>query len=397
MEFDDIWKRLEWLDEQQRKGKIDLGDVNTRLAALETSVNALTQQLKGLGQQLMDLAPLSARVNQFDQMLSKQRTDLAKSVETVDKNAVRRDQESTKVQAAQLEEIRKAIFQLGTTINTDETFKKDRVHEVQRLTLAIQDVRTETDSVAQLSKELLERQKVIEESRRPDAKRVADLQGEVAAARKLADEAREKASLHTDAIRNMENRVSELLATDVSRHESQAAFLQQQALAQVERDHAWKEWQEKSEDFKQQAENVESQVVALDESIRAAKRAQDAYTDLNQKLERRIAEVGEMQRLAEDRVRQEWVAFKADEQKRWTGYSLAQDESTRDVRKDLDRMDKLLTSLDDAAQTLQDQLHQTTDSTEKQLREIMNVAHEWLSSFERIMGHAKTKAKKTAP
>jgi len=44
-------------------------------------------------------------------------------------------------------------------------------------------------------------------------------------------------------------------------------------------------------------------------------------------------------------------------------------------------------------QTLQDQMHQTADATEHQLQELMNVAHEWLSAYERIMGHGKATKK----
>src|SRR5574341_85074 len=130
---------------------------------------------------------------------------------------------------------------------------------------------------------------------------------------------------------------------------------------------------------------METQVADLDDSIRAAKRAMETFNELNQKLEHRIAEVRELQRLPEDRMRQEWVAYKAEEQKRWTAYSLSQDEVTRELRKDVDAIDKHLTAVDDAAQTMHDQLNQTTDTTEKQLQELMNVAHEWLSAYERIM------------
>jgi len=44
--------------------------------------------------------------------------------------------------------------------------------------------------------------------------------------------------------------------------------------------------------------------------MRGAKKAQDTYLELNTKLERRINEVTELQRLAEDRLRQEWISFK---------------------------------------------------------------------------------------
>jgi hypothetical protein len=92
-------------------------------------------------------------------------------------------------------------------------------------------------------------------------------------------------------------------------------------------------------------------------------------------------------------LRQEWVTFKSDEQKRWTGYTLSQEEAMRDLQKSMDKLDERLTNLDDMSQTLQDQLHQTTDTTEQQLQEMMNLAHEWISAYERIMGHVRKTAK----
>src|SRR5512141_774338 len=52
MEFEQIGKRLEWLDEQQRQSKSNVGDLVSRLASIETSVNALSQQLKTLSKDL---------------------------------------------------------------------------------------------------------------------------------------------------------------------------------------------------------------------------------------------------------------------------------------------------------------------------------------------------------
>ena len=397
MEFEQIGKRLEWLDEQQRQSKTFVGDLGSRLASIETSVNALGQQLKMLSKDLTEVSPVSARIDQFEEMVKKQRADLSKIIDSVEKAAARHLQESEKLYLAQLEEVRKSIFQVGNSVNTDEIYKKlkERTYEEQRLTVSVQDTRTSIEAVAYQIKDFATFQKAMEDARRQDAKRVADLQGEIAAVRKRADDARDKASVHADAIRNVESRISELLESETARKEGQSGFLAQQTMSLMEHERTWKDWQAKFDVFKQQADSMASQVITLDDFIRAARRAQESYTDLNQKLERRIAEVGEMQRLAEDRIRQEWVAFKADEQKRWTGHSLTQEETMRDFRKSLEKLEQRITALDDSSQTIQDQLQQTTDATEKQLQELMNVAHEWLTAYERIMGHAKTKARKT--
>ena len=59
----------------------------------------------------------------------------------------------------------------------------------------------------------------------------------------------------------------------------------------------------------------------------------------------------------------------------------------------MQKIEERIDPLNDKLQTIQDQLHQTTETTEGQLQELMNVAHEWLSAYERIMGHGKTTKK----
>jgi chromosome segregation ATPase len=394
MEFEEIIKKVQWLDDQERKSKTELNDLTARIAGLNTNTTALAKQLKAVDQQVHDLSVAAARIEQFDQILGKHRIEVARSTEAIEKNASRREQEAISAHQADMEELRKTIFELRTAISAEQAASKDRTHEDQRRALALQDMSAAVDAANRLSKEVQEAQRSIEEARRQDAKRLADLQAEMGSVRKRADDAREKSTLHNDSIRNMENRINELLETEAARQERHAVLIQQQALQQVERDRAWKDWQERFEEFKVQAGTVEGQVTAFEAAVRAANQAQEAYDGLNQRLERRMAEIGEIQRLADERIRQEWVAFKADEQKRWTGHTLAQDESIRDLRKDVDKIDKRVNTLDDAAQTLEDQLQQTTEITEKQLQEIMNISQDWLAAYERIMGHSKTKVKK---
>ena len=398
MEFEQITKRLEWLDDQERKSKASVSEIGKSLAALETTTNAMSKQIKALSKEVADLGPAAARLNQFDQILAKQRAELNKAFEDVGKNAQLREREAAKQRQSELKGINASIDELRVASDLEPLKKqlKDQALEGKRLSLIVQDLQQKVEDAMKQIAGGLDLAKESEETNRQNRKRITDIQAEMAAVRKHTDEAREKTTLHSDSIRNLENRITELMESEAGRKEAQTAFLDQQVLAQVERDRAWKDWQTKYEIFKKQAENMELQVAALDDTIRAAKRSQDAYNELNQKLERRIAEISEMQRLGEDRVRQEWVAFKADEQKRWTSHSLSQEEAMRDLRKDLDKLEGRVTVLDDSSQTLQDQLHQTSSTTEQQLQELMNLSHEWLTAYERIMGHNKTKTTKKA-
>jgi exonuclease VII small subunit len=271
---------------------------------------------------------------------------------------------------------------------------KARIAEEARLRVEIKELKPPIDEAKRAAEDVARAQRAYEENRKQDVKRVADLQGELAAMRSRIDEARSKADLTADSFKNIDNRINEVLVSEAERRAAQSAFIEKQSVAQFDRERTYREWQEKSNEFQKQVKILETQSMALEDTLRAAKKAQETYNELNTKLERRINEVTEMQRLTEDRLRQEWVTFKADDQKRWTGYTLSQDEGGKDVRRIVKKLEERISPLNEMIQTLQDQMHQTADATEQQLQELMNVAHEWLSAYERIMGHGKT-AKKT--
>jgi len=391
MEFEQVIKRLEWLDEEHRKDKAALSSIEARLASMDSVITTMVGQMKELSKKISEIGTVGARLNQYEEMVAKQRVDMNQTLETLEKKHQRRERDALKRHQTEIEELNKIVATLDKFKEIEELKKKikERADEDLRLNVAITEIKPKADDAVRKAEEVAQTNKLMEESRRQDVKRVADFQGEIAAVRKRVDEFRQRVELQGDTLRNIENRFSELIISEHERKQAQNAFLEQQALAQVDRERIYKEWRDKFDSFKQHADILEAQTQAFDDTLRAAKRAQETYLDLNQKLERRINEVTEMQRLAEDRLRQEWITFKADDQKRWTGYTLSQEESIRDIRKTLDRYEGRITEVDDAAQTLQDQLHQTTDATEQQLQELMNVAHEWLTAYERIMGHVR--------
>jgi hypothetical protein len=92
-----------------------------------------------------------------------------------------------------------------------------------------------------------------------------------------------------------------------------------------------------------------------------------------------------MQRLAEDRFRQEWVTFKADDQKRWTSFTLSLDETHKDDRASVEKLEARLTTLEDLVQAQQDVLQQTKEANEQLFQGMLAQIHELLSAYERIM------------
>lgn len=393
MEFEQIIKRLEWLDEEHRKTRSTIITLEERMTALEANIDAVAKQLKPLPKQIAEISNTAARLDIFDAIFAKQREDMNKALDEIEKRHEKRILEITKRHHEDIAPFHKAIEELRRTIESEfPPIKRDikaRILEESRLNEAIKELKPPIEDAVRIAHEATRTQRVFEESKKQDAKRVADLQGELSSLRKRIDETKSKIDLNSDGFKNMDNRIKEMQLSEAERKAAQTAFIEQQAIAQIDRDRSYKEWKEKFDAIKLQTEAFDAQVVRLEETLRTAKRAQETYTELNTKLERRINEVTEMQRLAEDRLRQEWVTFKADDQKRWTGYTLSQDEGTKDVRRLVLKLEERIAPLNEHIETIQDQIHQTASATEQQLQELMNVAHEWLSAYERIMGHGK--------
>jgi len=396
MDFEQIVKRLQWLDEEHRKDKAAITALEQRIAAYEGNLDTVAKQIKPLEKQINGLLPASSRIDQFEALVAKLREEMKDALAELDKKYQKREKEIAAQHVKDLEPFHKEIEAIKKSLAEIPALKRDlklRSAAEDRLQAAIDELKSPIEEVKRIAEDAIRAQRVFDENRKQDIKRIADLQGEIAALRKRNDETRTKVDTSLDAFRHLENRFKELLVSEAERKAAQAEFIEKQSIAYLDRERAFKEWNNSYQQFQKQIEKLEAQSLALEETLRAAKRAQETYNELNAKLERRINEVTEMQRLAEDRLRQEWVTFKADDQKRWTGYTLSQDEIGKDIRKALQKLEDQISALDEAFQITQDKLEQTTDATEQQLQELMNVAHEWLSAYERIMGHGKSAKK----
>jgi chromosome segregation ATPase len=241
-----------------------------------------------------------------------------KAIDDIEKRFQAREKEVTARHQKDFEPILKALSELRQTLDSEfPPIKRDlktRVLEENRLRQEIQELKPPIEAAKRAAEEATIVQHAFDESRKQEAKRVADLQGEIAALRKRIEEAKAKADLNADSWKNMDIRIKELLQSEVARKAAQNAFIDQQSLAHLDRERMYKEWKQRFDSITVQTQTFDTQVQALEEMLRNAKRAQESYNELNVRLERRISEVTEMQRLSEDRLRQEWVTFKADDQ-----------------------------------------------------------------------------------
>ncbi len=389
MDLDQLQKRLDFLENERRKDKAIIDTLEQRIARMESSIPDLQQDTKEMSSEVVRLTTTMARFDQLDTAMSQMRAEFSRNLETIEKMRTDHDRELEKVRLGDMEAYNKAIGELRKGLEPIPELRKNlqsRVEEDFRLGRLIEEMEMKVLESRRSDEEYRRAQKLLEEGQRQETKRLADLQGEVSAIRKRIDEQRGKIDLSSDGLRKVEIRIGDLQSAEGERRQTISTFIDKQNMAQLERERIWKDWQSRFESIERQAANLDAQVQALDALQRSVRRAQEGFEDISQRFERRINEITEMQRLTEERFRQEWVAFRADDQKRWTNYSLVQDEQHRELTRQFERANERVTTLEDQFQDLNDNIQLLTADTQKRLQGLLALAHDWMEEFDRTHG-----------
>jgi chromosome segregation ATPase len=392
MELEQVNKQVDWLDKERQKDKLKIGSLEERLTALDGRIAPLEHQLKDLSGEITRLTAILARVDGFDESLLQIRVETKQQFEDRDKQTKKRDDDFEKVRRTEIRSLETSIGELRKETEQFPEIKRNlklRMDEEIRLSHVIDEVRNRIETLRRSEEEYTRTIRLIEDGRRQDSKRLTDLSGEISAVRKRTDDHSGKLDLTAPTIKKLETRLNELAAVESERREAISNFMDSQALRDVERERIWKEWQARFEQVETQATDIESSLQALDATQRAVKRSQQTVDELTQKVERRVSEITEIQRLAEELFRQEWVTFKSDDQKRWTNYTLTMEEQRSEAGREHEKLVEKVTHLEDEIQEFQDLIQQINQHTEKRLQSLLAMAHEWVSSYERTVGRAR--------
>ncbi len=391
MELEQILKQLDWLDDERRKDKARLSALEERLAAIEGNLTPIPSQIREVSSEVTRLNTALNRFDSFDDSIRQVRIEVKQMAEKAEKDQKRREDEAEKIRRAEMRTVDEWIAELRKGIEQLPDIKRGlqlRSDEDARLSKLIDELRLRMDTIRRSDEEYNRTIRLFDDGRRQDAKRLTDVQGELAAVRKRVDENRGRLELNTTSIKKIETRLNEMALVENEQRESVLNFIENQSLKDVERERIMKDWQTRFQIIDASTAEVSAALQNLDNTTRSVKRSQQTIDELTQKVERRISEITEIQRLTEERFRQDWVTFKADDQKRWQNYTLTLDEQRGEAQRQHERLADKVTELEDEYQEIQDIVQLINEQTEKRLQTLLTMTHEWMTSYERTLGRS---------
>ena len=388
MDNDQLVKRVEWLDKERLDDKNAISESRERINKLEVELKKSTTQITEISSEITRLNVIIEKVDKFEGILSDHNAKLKKEFDSEEKRRKKRDREVLQKKQLETDETNKKMteFRAGLT-EIDKTNKRliALKSEDEKLAKSIETVKGSMVEILQSEEERKRMAQSLSEAQQKDIKRMADLQGEISAMRKRQDEFAGRTELLQTDQRKSEVRINEIQTTEVERREVQITFIDQITSNQDERDRKWQGWNERFDTIEKQSEQLSAHLKNISDAERAVQKAQTAFEEITDQLSRRINEIMEMQRLGEERFRQDIAIFKADDQKRWTNYMLTQEELQRENGRQLQKLSVESANLEDSFQGMQDILHHLSDQTEKRLQTTLANMREWVAENEKFL------------
>lgn len=386
MDEQQVEKRFKWIDEERRKDKVDTKRALDKIGDLEKLLGTQSEQIKELTSEVTRLAALATRIHQMDETLSKHRIEVSKQLEIAEERRTAKEQQNEELRkteqrsaASTLDDIRTDLSKLTQIEQTLENRREEEIRiskVLGKLELHVENLTNKTDefdrSVAGF-----------EDGRAQDNRRVMEVEHELKDLRKGLDRARGDIEAVDDRARRNEIRNAELTASEKERLDAQLAWIENQGMKLVEFEKEWQNWEKRFDAIEQLSADFDERLKIYEDTYRALLKMKTELDRVIEKLERRITEVSEMHRLAEDRNKQEWSSFQADDMKRWNTFKLSSDEQWREHDRRHEKLQDELEELSTNSTRLIQNYEALKETDRIRLSELVSTMREWLAEIER--------------
>jgi DNA repair exonuclease SbcCD ATPase subunit len=393
MDGTSLEKKLAWIDEQRRKEAEVIRRLSERVEAAEEANGRLARQLQDLSTEMSRLAAATTRISQLDETLTKHRNEVSRQLEAAEARRSERDRQLEQVRRKDHDDTAKAISELRQQVRAIDEVRRvvdSRREEEVRLSRAVDSFSKQLDKLAASDEE---RGRVLEgqdQLRRQEAKRASELVTDIADVRNRAESVRGSLDHLDDRIRSLEVRQAEIESAEGERREAQNVFLEQQSVRMVEFERLWKEYARRFDTFESQARDLADRVLVYEETYRSLKQLQADLDKALERMDRHVGEVVESQRLAEDRHRQEWAGFQAEDQKRWNTFKLAHDEHWREHDRRHEKHVSEIEQLEKTASQALTEAIQNGDALQRRTAELLSLLRDWALETERPPGRVSS-------
>jgi len=359
MDINQAARMIEWLDEERRRDKSTIATMQERLAQQQDTIEKLQNRVNGVESDQTVMKNQFVPNSRESDIMEQLRKEMRQMLETSESKRLNAEREAERRANLERQTLSRPVQELADKVTKIEraTTEVPALHiERDRLMTTVAGLQQRIDDLYKKLEEPDRRLAFMEEQRRQDVRRLSELETNMPEVQKQIDGIRPKLTLIEDLALRNERRVQEVQNGDRERREQMQQFIDQQTLIMQQRDQEVKDLVKRFGEHDDTMQKNIERFETWSETYRNMKQIIEDFQRIGDRLERRINEVAEMQRLSEERFRQEWNDWRTTDQKRWKQFTLSNDEVWRNHDKDFERYVTHVEELHEAIQPLKDSI-----------------------------------------
>lgn len=316
LEINQFTQLLKFLEDERRKDKAQIAVLQERLAGQSNEIADLVRRLQDLDANLRATQAAVAKTQKYDSILEEYKIELIAQVNRGDEDLKKAARESERVRLLEIETLQRQIGEVRKElprVNKLEDELPTRRAEEKRLGEMIQRLQPQIEVAAQLVEERTRGMPYLEEGRRQDVKRILTLEQETTAQFKKFDGIYGKLQVLEDLLGKIPPRF-EPLNTRLTAHDREVQDLRS---ADFRTQQQVKAFETQITQYREQVAEYTSIISKLREQAQINQRAEHDLQAFQETLRQRMAEMGEVERLFEDRVKRQFEEFLGEFEKRW--------------------------------------------------------------------------------
>jgi len=325
MDINQISKQFQYYDEERRKDREMIMQLQGRVESLTRELDARSRYSVGVEAALSELRGQISRAMGWNSAVEQLRSEFLLGINRVDELRVKAERDTQRVRQLESESVMRLINETKKEVKPYARYSEEieaRKLEDARLAELIGRVQVQTLDIERRLDQPAAAIAYLEEQRRQDNRRILAVEQEIPDVKRRIDLFTPQLLLLDEAVRRKQTEIEDA----VKILEAQSQLLENQRVSDIRRERQFAEYVETIERIKQRAEDIAAQATGFVQMREEVRRSLVDIPEFLNRMEVRINEVFELQRDSEERAKRIAEAFRDKIEKLQQEFAVAQDE-----------------------------------------------------------------------
>lgn len=395
MELAQLRQTVLWLEQERRKDKETIALLQQRVDQLTALLDQAREQIRQLTEALAAAQAQAARSAPFDALLARLREEITGILDRRLGELERQFREGQAALQLQVDDLRRSTQAFQETVSRLEriegelaAYRADRDRWIAQL----QAQSRRLEELGRSFEETRPRLTYLEEQARQTAKRIAEVeQGQVDQRRRVEELAQRFPALEEEMRKPLRR-----LDSIETRLEELEGKLEALRLADLQHGQAFRRLEQRVEERLARIEDYHAALHQLQDLAREGRQALEELRGLREGWEHRLHEIGELLRLSEARLKQEWDEWQAAQEKRFHQFSLLREERWAEHTREHRALEGRVETLERQWPRLEQIVRGLLEEQEEWARHLRDVARAWAQNHEQRISRLKQNLRETA-